>query len=127
MVNELKASLELESMATLLFQRVAAQLQGRFISLQLMNDDNFVHRRDRTSNDIHLFLELPQTYFHLRSYTRHMLLAPTQVADGKIFLTGYTKQQITLTGGNHSLEQKWYHRDPVMISQEIIRQNPTLF
>ncbi|MEK6961247.1 MAG: hypothetical protein AABX47_08820 [Nanoarchaeota archaeon] len=128
MSEQIKRALELESLATNLFLRVAANLQGRSKSVQLMRDDNFAHRRDRTSNDIHLFIELISGgYYQLRSYTRHMLHHPDKVDAGEIFLTGYRQDEILQVGGIHSLRQDWYPSDAEFIAREVISQNPDIF
>ncbi len=112
--------------ASLLFA-VASKFSGKVKSTQLMSDDNFVHRRDRTTNDIHLFLELKNgQYFHLRAYTRHML-DMGGIPEDKIFLTGYIKTSVTQIGGDHSLKQGWYTWDAEAIASEVISQNEGLF
>lgn len=110
-----------------LFFEIAAEFTGNVKSTQMMRDDDFVHRNDRKTNDIHLFLELKDgNYFHLRAYTRHMLEAG-QTSGGQIFLTGYEKNGVDQTGGNHTLKQDWYEWDAKTIVQEIIKQNPEKF
>jgi len=127
MAEDQKSSLELEQRASELFLDIAVSLIQRIASFQLLRDDLFVHRRDRTSNDIHLFLELRHGgYFHLRSYTRHMLSFPHLSKDA-LFLTGYRKRNIELEGGTHSLRQEWYPCDFTILSQEIVSQNEDLF
>lgn len=128
MTTDMMRILTLENMATDLFQNVAGNLSKKVKSVQLMSDDNFVHRRDRTSNDIHLYLELLQGGFlHVRSYTRHMMTQHDKVNEGMIFLTAYRKNSIELVGGTHSLRQDWYKCDPNIVSYEITSQNPDLF
>ncbi len=106
---------------------VGIKMAGKIKSWQPMSDDQFVHRRDRTSNDLHLFLELKDgKFFHLRAYTRYMLDTRSAGAD-KVFLTGYQKDTVAQTGGVHSLKQDWYSWDSEAICQEILRQNPGLF
>lgn len=95
-----------------------------------MKDNNFVKRRDRISNDIHLFIQLKtEGYFHLKGYTRHILSIDNlrNKYNKQIFLTGYYKDNISHTGGKHSFEQKWYKEEPHIIANEIISQNPKLF
>ena len=68
-MEDVRNRILLENKVTNLFRGVVSELIGRYQSFQLMLDDNFVHRRDRTSNDVHLFLELDiNQYFHLRAY-----------------------------------------------------------
>ena len=110
-----------------LMMGVAGKLSGKVRSIQMMRDDNFVHRRDRKTNDVHAFFELSNgQYFHLRTYTRHMLDMDTVPSD-KILLTGYTKAGIAQIGGTHSLKQDWYQWDADTIASEVVRQNPSLF
>ena len=66
--------IKLESRVQDLFRDVFCKLTGKVISVEFKIDDSFTHRRDRKTNDIHAFFEIkPRGYFHLRSYTRHML------------------------------------------------------
>ena len=127
-MEDVRNRILLENKVTNLFRGVVSELIGRYQSFQLMLDDNFVHRRDRTSNDVHLFLELDiNQYFHLRAYVRHMLKCLDVVDQGKILLTGYYKDEVKLIGGEHSFEQKWYECQPNVVAEEIITQNPQLF
>jgi len=115
-----------QQIAALLFS-VAAKFSGKIKSFQMMRDDDFVRRKDRTTNDIHLFFELNnEQIFHLRAYTRHMLEVG-EIPKDRIFLTGYQKPSIAQTGGEHSLNQAWYKWDSDLIAQGIIAQNPSLF
>lgn len=126
-MTNIEQILLLESKLADLFWRISIKLNGTYKSVQLMRDDNFVHRKDRTSNDIHAFFELRnREYFHLRGYTRHMLEHP-QLSAKKVFLTGYRKNDIELVGGIHSLEQKWYELNPSIIANQIREQNLNLF
>lgn len=110
-----------------LFFAIGTKLAGKVQSFQTVTDDHFVHRRDRTANDIHLFLELKNgKLFHLRGYTRHMIDTKT-LDSNKVLLTGYYKDAATQTGGVHSLKQDWYPWDPNLITQAIEFQNPELF
>lgn len=127
MSNLTLQTINLENLTSNLLLNIALKLAGKYKTFQLMKDDNFVHRKDRTSNDIHLFLELEDNYFHLRSYTRHMLDHSLKVKDNYIFLTGYQKKDIELNGGKHSFRQDWYKRDADTIAKEIIYQNQRLF
>lgn len=124
----IQRSIELESVTTDLFAKIGAQLSGKCKSFQLLRDDDFSHRRDRDSNDIHLFLELfKDGYFHLRAYIRHMLQHQEKIKNGELFLTGYYKDGISLNGGTHSFRQDWYLADSEVITREIEMQNPHLF
>ncbi len=108
------------------FFDVAVHLSGRYVSVQVLKDDHFVHRKDRMTNDIHAFFELYNSgYFHLRAYVRHMLDHPETV--DSLFLTGYRKTGISHSGGAHALHQRWYPRDPAAVADEILVQNPHLF
>lgn len=112
-----------ESRISDLMFTVASKFSGKVKSIQLMRDDDFVHRRDRTTNDIHVFLELKNgQYFHLRAYTRHML-DMGKIPEDRIFLTGYLKSSVSQTGGEHSLRQDWYIWNAEAIANEITRQN----
>lgn len=112
-----------ERSIAILFFDVANEMNGKYISFQLMRDDDFMHRRDRHFNDIHLFLELNgRGYFHLKGYTRHMLEHPELIASQRVYLTGYLKSNISKVGGTHSLRQDWYKRDPKKIAEQIIVQ-----
>ena len=107
--------------------KIGSLLSRKIKNFQVTNDDNFKHRRERKTNDIHLFFELKNgQYFHLRTYTRHMLDTGRTPRD-QIFLTGYIKPSISQTGGQHSFRQGWYRWNPEIIAQEIIAQNPGLF
>jgi len=122
----LKETLELEARITSLFHSVGVKISPYVKSYMLMADDNFVNRRDRTSNDIHLFLELRDgQVFHLRAYTRHML--DTGEQEKGVFLTAYLNDKVTHTGGVHSLRQASYPWDAEAVFQEILKQNPGLF
>lgn len=100
----------------------ASKLTGKVKSFQLMRDDNFVHRRDRTTNDIHIFFELNNgQFFHLRAYTRYML-DMEEIPTDKIFLTGYKKPSVSQTGGEHAFKQDWYPWDPEAIANEVLSQ-----
>ena len=124
----IKEAVLLESKLKHLFVDISSNFVGKIISFQLMRDDDFVHRRDRIENDIHMFFELKNgEYFHLRGYTRFMLTALELVKEGKIFLTGYRKNTITHNGGEHSFKQKWYENDANKIADEIISQNLDIF
>ena len=124
----LQKSIQLESVTADLFAKIGAQLSGKCQSFQLLRDDDFNHRRDRDSNDIHLFLELLNSgYFHLRAYIRHMLQNKEKIKSGELFLTGYYKDEISLHGGQHSFRQGWYSADGNQIAIEIEMQNPHLF
>lgn len=117
---------QLEAKVSNLFSDIGSRLSPLVKSMTLMTDDNFVHRRDRTSNDIHLFLELKNgKVLHLRAYVRHML--ETEIQDNGIFLTAYLKDQIEQTGGAHSLRQGSYNWSAEEIVEEIKKQNPDLF
>ena len=106
---------------------IASKFSGRVKTTQLMRDDDFVHRRDRTTNDFHLFLELKNgQYFHLRAYTRHML-DKGKITEDKILLTGYTKSSVSQTGGEHALRQGWYSWNAEAIANEIVSQNEEIF
>ena len=121
-------TMNIERLLFELFQQVGGELRGRFVSAQYMADDNFIHRRSRTSNDIHAFFELyGGGYFHLRGLTRHMLDFPKPLTEGLVFLTAYRKKEISQIGGEHSLQQDWYEQDPKVIAQQIVSQNPDLF
>jgi hypothetical protein len=125
--HSIKEVMLFESKITELLQAIAAKLSRYVKSTQFMRDNNFIRREDRTTNDIHLFLELKNgKYFHLRSYTRHMLDMNTIPTD-EIFLTGYVKESISQNGGEHSFKQGWYQWNPDTIANEIIIQNPELF
>ena len=105
----------------------AVKLTGKVKSFQFMRDDDFVHRRDRTTNDIHVFFELKNgQFFHLRAYTRHML-DMEKIPDTTILLTGYIKSSVSHTGGEHALRQEWYPWDAETIANEITNQQPELF
>lgn len=106
---------------------IASKLSKKIVSFQAMRDDDFVHRKDRTINDIHIFLGLKNgQYFHLRAYTRHML-DMDEIPKEEIFLTGYIKSSISHTGGEHSFRQGWYKWDAECIAREILEQNSSLF
>lgn len=125
--HNIKEVMLFENRTTELLQAIALKLSKYVKSFQLMRDDNFVKREDRTTNDIHLFLELKNgKYFHLRSYTRHML-DMNEIPKDEIFLTGYIKESISQSGGEHSFRQSWYQWNPEVIVSEIVTQNPTLF
>lgn len=112
--------------SNLMFE-IGSRLSAKVVSIQIMRDDDFVHRRDRTSNDIHMFCELKNgQYFHLRVYTRHML-DMDEIPTNTIFLTGYIKELRSQIGGNHSLKQNWYEWDADIIADQIITQNPLFF
>ena len=128
MENRIRKAIELESIATQLFQNVAASLSSKSQSWQLMRDDSFSKRRDRIGNDIHLYLELLKgDYFHLRAYTREMMFHSGLVDSGMILLTAYRKPEIKLNGGKHSLRQGWYNCEPELVVQEILPQNQDIF
>lgn len=128
MTNQITQVISLENLISNLFFDIASDLSGTYVSVEFLKDDNFNHRRDRISNDIHAFFELyNKGYFHLRSYTRHMMDNHDMVESGNIFLTGYRKDKVELFGGAHSLRQDWYINDSKLISFEIISQNPDLF
>ena len=121
-------SIQLEGVTADLFAKIGAQLSGKCQSFHLLRDDDFNHRRDRVSNDIHLFLELARSgYFHLRAYIRHTLQHQDKIKSSEVFLTGYYKDKISLHGGQHSFRQGWYHADSDEIAKEIEIQNPHLF
>lgn len=106
--HSVKEVMLFEGRITELLQSIAVKLSGYIKSFQLMRDNNFIKREDRTTNDIHLFLELKNgKYFHLRSYTRHML-DMKEIPTDEIFLTGYVKESISQSGGEHSFKQSWY-------------------
>ncbi|MFC1749001.1 hypothetical protein ACFL2V_09375 [Pseudomonadota bacterium] len=128
LIEEEPDSVNLETRLTDLFYDICIKLTKRVVSFQVMPDDYLVHRRDRTSNDLHAFLDLNDgRIFHLRAYTRHMLDAPENLEEGRVMLTGYLKDSVQLTGGTHSFKQKWYDWDAEFIAQEIVAQNPELF
>ncbi|MEI6588055.1 MAG: hypothetical protein WCO05_03850 [Candidatus Moraniibacteriota bacterium] len=106
---------------------IMSKLSKRVKSVQVMKDDNFVHRRDRTANDIHVFFELKNgQFFHLKAYTKHML-DMDDIPVKKIFLTGYVQSSISQIGGKHSLKQGWYEWSDEVIASEIVAQNQALF
>jgi hypothetical protein len=117
----------LESRLADLFFELPVPLKGTYRTFQVMLDDNFNHRRDRTSNDVHIFFELHEGgYFHLRSYTRHMA-QNLAFAKDRVFLTGYRKLEVTLNDGEHSLRQDWYSWEAISLAKEISMQNPDIF
>lgn len=125
--HDVKEIMLFENRISDLMFAIASKFSGKTKSTQLMRDDDFVHRRDRATNDIHVFLELKNgQYFHLRAYTRHML-DMGDIPKDRIFLTGYKKSSVSQTGGEHSLRQDWYIWDAETIANEIISQNEELF
>ncbi len=118
---------QLERDVSELFWDVTAQLKRRFVSVQMMRDDNFRHRRDRKESDIHAFYELANgQYLHLRGCVRHMLFVPPAQREGRVYLTGYLKSEIVQVGMDHSFQQRWYDWNAGSIASELINQNPTL-
>lgn len=51
----IKEAVLLESKIKNLFAGIAAIFPAKTASFQLMSDHDFIHRRDRMENDIHLF------------------------------------------------------------------------
>jgi hypothetical protein len=110
-----------------LMLNIGVKFSNKIVNFQIKRDADFVKRKDRQTNDIHLFFQLKGgRYFHLRAYTRHML-DTTRDSTDKIFLTGYLKSSVDNEGGEHSFKQGWYEWNPEIISDEIEKQNPTLF
>jgi hypothetical protein len=106
---------------------IGVKFSSKIVNFQVKRDADFVKRKDRQTNDIHLFFQLKSgRYFHLRAYTRHMLDINKTSTD-KIFLTGYLKSSVDNEGGEHSFRQAWYEWNPETVSEEIEKQNPTLF
>ena len=128
-MNEIKNAMLIERHLSDLFFEIGIFLKKRSKSFQLLNDDNFTPRRDRTSNDIHLFVELKGgKYFHLRGYTRHMLDNIEEYkTSNKVFLTGYLKDKIELTGGKHIILQTWYDNNSKIIADSIFQQMSEYF
>ena len=107
---------------------VGVKFSKKVTSFEVKRDDDFIHRKDRQNNDIHLFFQLKNgRYFHLRAYTRQMLDVNKKTATDKIFLTGYLQSSVDNEGGEHSFRQAWYDWNPETVSEEIEKQNPTLF
>ena len=100
----------------------------RVVSLQVVLTDHLHHMRDRTENDVHLFLDLPNgEIFHLKLYLTHMMSVDQDCLNSRAELTAYRKPDVTLHGGSHSLRQGWYSWNAELIARSVIEQNQDLF
>ena len=120
-------AIELENSITQLMFEISSRMWRLVQSSQLMRDNDFIRRKDRTENDIHAFFELRSwKIFHLRAYVRFMLEIK-HPWDNQVFLTGYLKKTININKWQHSFRQQWYNMNASDISEEMQKQNPTLF
>lgn len=126
--DEIMKALTLQAQLSELFSNIGAHLVKKGVSVQIFLDDHLQPRKDRMSNDVHLFLELQDgTYFHLKAYTGHMFQVGNETTKGKVFLTRYHQQSVHIGGRDHALRQDWYEWDGPKIAEEIVKQNPSLF
>jgi hypothetical protein len=97
-------------------------------SSRVVLTDHLQHIRDRSENDVHLFLELHNgKVFHIKIYLAHMIRTDPSSLNVQVMLTAYQQDTITLHGGEHSLRQGWYPWNATNIAQSIVEQNPDLF